>query len=94
MYRRAIKNLQPGLEHYPEVWIEPRLWHPEEIQSKFYMAIRESAAVDPACGIAAILFFTQEGVFNNLLILAGGVSTLLTLIMRFFGGGGGNGKKD
>ena len=46
-------------------------------------------------GIAAVLFFTQQGVFDKLLLLAGGVSTLLTLIMRFFGGGGaGEAKKE
>ena len=46
-------------------------------------------------GIAAVLFFTQEGIFDKILLLAGGVSTLLTLVMRFFGGGGAaNGKKE
>ncbi len=44
-------------------------------------------------GIGALLFFTQQGTFDKLLILAGGVSTLLTIIMRFFGGGG-DGKKE
>jgi hypothetical protein len=44
-------------------------------------------------GIAALLFFTQQGIFDKLLILAGGVSTLLTIIMRFFGGSG-DGKKE
>ena len=41
-------------------------------------------------GIAAVLFFTQQGVFDKLLILAGGVSTLLTIALRFIGGGGGS----
>jgi len=46
-------------------------------------------------GIAAVLFFTQQGMFDKILLLAGGVSTLLTLVMRFFGGGGGaEGKKE
>ncbi len=46
-------------------------------------------------GIAAVLFFTQQGIFDKILLLAGGVSTLLTLVMRFFGGGGaGIGKKE
>lgn len=39
-------------------------------------------------GIAALLFFTQQGVFDKLLLLAGGISTLTTLVMRFMGGGG------
>ncbi|HYJ38551.1 MAG TPA: hypothetical protein VEV87_08030, partial [Chitinophagaceae bacterium] len=43
-------------------------------------------------GIAAVLFFTQQGVFDKLLLVIGGASTLLTVVMRYFGGSSGNGK--
>ncbi|HEV8287154.1 MAG TPA: hypothetical protein VGQ09_22750 [Chitinophagaceae bacterium] len=35
-------------------------------------------------GIAALIFFTQQGVFDKILVLAGGVSTLIGLATRFF----------
>jgi hypothetical protein len=38
-------------------------------------------------GIAALIFFTQQGVFDKILVLAGGVSTLIGLAARFFTGG-------
>ena len=37
-------------------------------------------------GIATIIFFAQQGVFDKLLVLAGGMSTLLTFVMKFAGG--------
>ena len=39
-------------------------------------------------GIAALVFFTQQGVFDKILVLAGGVSTLIGLVTRFFTVGG------
>jgi hypothetical protein len=38
-------------------------------------------------GIAALIFFTQQGVFDKILVLAGGVSTLIGLAAKFFTGG-------
>jgi len=37
-------------------------------------------------GIAALVFYTQQGVFDKILVLAGGVSTLIGLVTRFFSG--------
>ena len=39
-------------------------------------------------GTAALVFFTQQGVFDKILVLAGGISTLIGLITRFFTGSG------
>ncbi len=39
-------------------------------------------------GIAALVFFTQQGIFDKILVLAGGVSTLIGLVTRFFTGSG------
>jgi hypothetical protein len=38
-------------------------------------------------GIAVIVFFTQQYIFDKLLILAGGISTLAPLIISVLGGG-------
>jgi len=39
-------------------------------------------------GIAALVFFTQQGIFDKILVLAGGVSTLIGLMTKFFTGDG------
>jgi hypothetical protein len=39
-------------------------------------------------GIAALIFFTQQGVFDKILGLAAGISTLIGLVTRFFTAGG------
>jgi hypothetical protein len=41
-------------------------------------------------GIAALVFFTQQGMFDKILGLAAGVSTLIGLVTRFFTPNGGS----
>ena len=39
-------------------------------------------------GIAALVFFTQHGIFEQLLLLAGGATTLINFMTGFFSGAG------
>ena len=39
-------------------------------------------------GIAALVFFTQHGIFEQLLLLAGGATTLINFMTNFFSGAG------